>query len=507
MAEKLEVRDFKRKILAKAYRMIGYKSKPMATAKNALMYSGTLGSAPTVVFYGNPIYHLTGLAAAALSRAIDLHSTNIAVKEMDQRFHEYGFGSYFSEQSIITPHHPKHLKENLFTKINLSNLFREYLPLGLGVAAPPSAYGYLTALPAIYRNNTQIAKEIKLAKEIGRMVGEKIEKGADRSEIENAIMSYGKDRIPSRKEIRERKIIERQRRTSRLEEITRLSFFAVLFSILFLSLNNFRITGNIIGSNFFYSTNFLLIIFLLALSIVLINQSLNKKIRTLYKGFENAAAPYDMQKDEMQEYSNNLITLLSREEGLHIPKDDFPELLINPDEETAYIGRDNQIELHSESELLDWDTMSEEIFHFFRKKLKPAGEKDEILTDEFFGFLGTRCAYQLALKKGVAHDFFEYGKPDYRKAMGTKHMANENLKKLRQELKELTELYKNERNPLKKEEIYKNGAGKTNERRDIIEHFRGYEAAKRVDLGKIHNWEKLLSLPSKEVRRRFFTPK
>jgi len=189
--------------------------------------------------------------------------------------------------------------------------------------------------------------------------------------------------------------------------------------------------------------------------------------------------------------------------GLNIPKSQYPKIRINEKEEPSYICSENVIELSSERDIFSGRTIGEEIGHFFRMKLNP-GESDEILTDEFFGYLGARIFYEIAKKKKIEKELFPFGEPFYIKDfLGDKKNVVGRLKDLRRRLKDKSKEYETEREDERRNKIRKEGLNLVEKRKDILHHFRGYEFAYRVNLKDV-NLAELYKMPNKEVRKKYF---
>lgn len=233
--------------------------------------------------------------------------------------------------------------------------------------------------------------------------------------------------------------------------------------------------------------------------------------------------------------------------GLSFSKEDLPKVLIfggstmffsdNVDVTTTSGRKINGsvIGLKSIDDAGNGSDMSEELAHFYRYRLKPEGDKREHMTDEFFGFLGSRL-FEKAADEGSdvlanlkdkennrtplpKKEILKSSKQLKKTAEGLEEILNKikNLcgvdseKELRQSFQNiLKQLNKNEQDNLKNlgiDDIIGIIEGAKNERRDMLAHQRGYERADKVDLDRIHDWKKLFSLPNTEVRKRFFTDK
>ncbi len=187
-----------------------------------------------------------------------------------------------------------------------------------------------------------------------------------------------------------------------------------------------------------------------------------------------------------------LCALFSSKLRLGVPESEFPIAYVSDylRTEAQYDGADimgaNTIGFRSIRSFENGEVIGEEISHFFRKCLRPKDEKSEVLTNEFFGFLGRKILYELLLSPAERNSFFKSPPAD-------------NVNRI-QALAAISEYF---RKKMKAEGIK---PAPISDRRDILQHFRGYKFAERVDLRRIHDWHKLYSLPNREVRMRFFRP-
>jgi hypothetical protein len=169
------------------------------------------------------------------------------------------------------------------------------------------------------------------------------------------------------------------------------------------------------------------------------------------------------------------------------------------------------MEFKNKKILSDGNAVGEEFGHSLRHKYLDKQQPGEKLTDEFFGYLGRRLFYDTLGDKDK-QAYFKQGIPV--------RSNNDDVKELRRLRKEylwetsgidvseahilvsnheaMNRFHKNL--PL----LYGDIARIENQRRDILTHSRGYRFASQVDLSQIKDWEKLFSMPDKEVRKRFF---
>ena len=225
--------------------------------------------------------------------------------------------------------------------------------------------------------------------------------------------------------------------------------------------------------------------------------------------------------------------------GLSTPEEKLPRVVkAAPNESCAYVNWDldrslyNVIRVRFGKQILDGNAVGEEMGHFYRAQLKPSNisrierlsawlkgssivedliidkkgdvkDKKEHITNEFFGFLGRRLLHKSYPKnKDGTSKIFPDGEPKI--DSGDKKFAVGALKRIRKNLNSLKSLFMEGGVSL---ESLRNTAEPFIEARiDILHHRRGYEFASKVDLDKITNWNKLFSMPDKEVRKRFFTP-
>lgn len=231
--------------------------------------------------------------------------------------------------------------------------------------------------------------------------------------------------------------------------------------------------------------------------------------------------------------------------GLSFPKEDLPEVFVFEGDRTFFAGDINIATADGEKEAkdiigmkdiyksLDGGTMSEELAHFYREHLKPKEDKKEAITDEFFGFLGSRL-FEKAVEDGSDNlsdirsesreplpkkEVLKLSKERRGEARGFQEINDKVREKFGDEAEEklkiifkgmIKQLDRAERDKLKKSGINNNDdliKLAQNQRRDMLVHQRGYEWASKVNMNKISDWKKLFSMPNAEVRKRFFTDK
>jgi hypothetical protein len=154
------------------------------------------------------------------------------------------------------------------------------------------------------------------------------------------------------------------------------------------------------------------------------------------------------------------------------------------------------------------ETLGEEIGHFLRhhslirnisrplrplvryaRLLRPQTLKGK-LTNEFFGYLGRRLLFRASQNvRGYGTLLFPKGAPRF-----ALHRID-----YPQRRKEY------QRSPLPSKEKRRMLAQLEVDREHDLTHDRGYHFAAAVDLDRIHDWDRLFTLPGQGVRRRFFT--
>jgi hypothetical protein len=181
-------------------------------------------------------------------------------------------------------------------------------------------------------------------------------------------------------------------------------------------------------------------------------------------------------------------SLISTRFGLGVARENFPgayvsDKLLAPAqyEGMAVASGANLIGFKSVYYTNDGTAIGEEIGHFFREFLRPKDDNYEILTHEFFGFLGRRMLYEASPSLFKSRPSLYFGRLDVLAA----RRGDNQFRRKQRELK-----------------LFSGFLG--GDRKSGLEHYRGYDFASRLDLSKIHNWRKLFSMPNREVRIRFF---
>lgn len=151
-----------------------------------------------------------------------------------------------------------------------------------------------------------------------------------------------------------------------------------------------------------------------------------------------------------------------------------------------------KITLGNIEHVLSGDILSEELAHFYRNEFEPEDPKVEMITEEFFGYLGTRLFRELTRKGWFFTDSLaQFEDDEYGKKLPSKKRSLELLK-------EMKNYIRSEKDVLEVERLKEL-------REDLIIHRRGHEWASKIDVSKIRNWKKLFSMSNAEVRKRFFT--
>jgi len=225
----------------------------------------------------------------------------------------------------------------------------------------------------------------------------------------------------------------------------------------------------------------------------------------------------NQEKSDVQEFLSDYNNLMTKKFGLSVPENNLPQVKINPEaEDVSYSGGNdkygnklNIIEVRNSDNVLNGNVIGEEMGHFYRRQFMP--DSTEILTDEFFGWMGRRMFYEASKKNDGSSNFFENGAPDERRLamdfLGSKKMVIDRTKKIKNEIRSLEEKYRTVDESEQQEKITKQGWKLIDEREALTEHYRGYEFATKLDMSKISDWNKFFSMPDAEVRRRFFTDK
>ncbi len=224
-----------------------------------------------------------------------------------------------------------------------------------------------------------------------------------------------------------------------------------------------------------------------------------------------------------KKFLGDMNELFGKEYGLSVITEDLPEVAVHDKSHASFAKcmlKDGEEERPLDvifvgriNEILNGNTIGEELAHFYRCHFEPQSE-EEAITSEFFGFLGKRLwekASQkelgsLDLLKSDAEHVIE-SKKDFLKA---KRAMKQTTNFYIQEIKKSGDDTNNDNDDVKKfyQEMAKEIEKTAKEsRKDAIAHQRGYEMALKIDMDKITNWKKFFSMPNKEVRKRFFTDK
>jgi hypothetical protein len=210
--------------------------------------------------------------------------------------------------------------------------------------------------------------------------------------------------------------------------------------------------------------------------------------------------------ERVQGFVAGVNNLFNKKYGLSVPETDLPLVIKGSgpaygEGYTNLIGEErNVIKVKDVNQISEGSALGEEMSHFYRSHFRQ--DHKEIITDEFFGWMGRRLLFKVTQKKDGTSDFFPDGEPAIDSSV--KRQVIERTKATKNELRNITKKFTE--GDLSIKEV-------TEERKPLIEsrkrdthHFRGYEFASKVDLSRIKNWQKLYSMPDEEVRKRFFTP-
>jgi len=195
--------------------------------------------------------------------------------------------------------------------------------------------------------------------------------------------------------------------------------------------------------------------------------------------------------------------LFSQKYGINVPEDKLPIVFIKEESAPSHVVYNDKegkkmktttIQLPGIDSVLNGNNLAEEIAHFYRFYFEP-DEPDEIITDEFFGFLGRKLWEKML--PDISNTEFSVLVDDNGKAeVPSKKEVLHASSLIRQIIKLEKQLVREESDEIKK---FKE------QRKNAIIYQRGYGYADKVDLEKIHDWQKLFSMPNSEVRKRFFT--
>ena len=214
--------------------------------------------------------------------------------------------------------------------------------------------------------------------------------------------------------------------------------------------------------------------------------------------------------------------LFGKEYGLSVAAEDLPEIFVYEKTNACYAPwyktKDsdekkplNAIFVGRINDILNGNTMGEELAHFYRLHFEP-NSGEELITSEFFGFLGKRL-WEKAAEKEL--DSLNILKNDAEHVIESKKMFNIAGRVIKQATKSIVAEAKRHSEEADDEETKKflqelaeeieEVAQKT--RKDSVAHQRGYEMALKLDIDRITDYKKLFSMPNAEVRKRFFTDK
>lgn len=131
-------------------------------------------------FFGNPIYHASGLLSFLTNRFFDYSSTTKSIDEQDDKFFEYDIP--YAETNPLISEYPT--KEELILGKKGRGVLMGVFGACLSTFFPPIGYGFLYFTPWVYMNNHKIAQKTKLWKKIGDTIKLKLNRNCPESEIE-----------------------------------------------------------------------------------------------------------------------------------------------------------------------------------------------------------------------------------------------------------------------------------------------------------------------------------
>lgn len=175
----MEVKDFSYEIILAVENSAEGRMFPFVYAPIVAITTTAISIFSTSQFYGNPIYHASGLVSYLTNKISDYY-TSPRVRELteDPRFKEYGIDKYVIEKNISLPGHPT--KKEFF---NTKQKIIQTLLLITSAILPGIGHGIGATTPIVYENNRAVYKRIKKAFEIGDEVKEKIEAGLSEEQI------------------------------------------------------------------------------------------------------------------------------------------------------------------------------------------------------------------------------------------------------------------------------------------------------------------------------------
>lgn len=104
----------------------------------------------------NPLYYISGFAAAFIGRVLDHMSTIPCIKLINTKeFREKNLGKKFYETNPFSGKHPT-MKQYI-----IRNIPQDLFLLGFSALYPPAGYAFLSLSPVVYINNTAKAKDLE----------------------------------------------------------------------------------------------------------------------------------------------------------------------------------------------------------------------------------------------------------------------------------------------------------------------------------------------------------
>ncbi|HCC60085.1 MAG: hypothetical protein A2402_01230 [Candidatus Staskawiczbacteria bacterium RIFOXYC1_FULL_37_43] len=195
--------------------------------------------------------------------------------------------------------------------------------------------------------------------------------------------------------------------------------------------------------------------------------------------------------------------------GLSVQSDELPRVVKGSGLDPTF-GEKNEnllgeevdvIKIKDVNQIAEGSTLGEEMSHFYRSHFR--SDHSERNTDEFFGWLGRRLLFEATQKEDGTSIFFPKGEPKIDRSV--KSQVIERTKTTKKEIRKITDKFTE--GELGIQEVSEKRRPLVKARERDTHHFRGYEYASKVDLDRISDWQKLYSMPDKEVRKRFFTDK
>lgn len=138
-----------------------------------------LATLPSILYFLNPIYHLSGFITSISAEIVDKYRMHRASKVshelFDKKFSEYGLKNHFE---LMESYHPAEKS----SRLSAENLVDGFI-VGLSTLLPPIGYGHLITACLLYKSDSTFIKRIKKSKELGGEVKKKIEAGVPEQEI------------------------------------------------------------------------------------------------------------------------------------------------------------------------------------------------------------------------------------------------------------------------------------------------------------------------------------